>query len=368
MSWPTLMGPDTVHRQRRMIKVTRTKALGVLAATTAMMMFAVPAQAVAPSGQSASRTGMPQASGAATITPFGADETISRTTVSADGTESTTREHNRFYRDSQGRTRHETGSLVTISDPATKTTLRLDTKNRIFQKTTEPAARPDARGDGASPGTAGQITSERRLLGTKQIDGITVEGSAYTVTLPATEQMPARTKDVTVWLASALRLTAETIIADSTGQQYTQSYSNISAGKELSADLFTIPAGYRVGGGIGTTGPGVNAPCPIANAPDPLILNSYGPSIGSGYINAATDISLGCFFYGSAWYFEFPLEGWATVPLGLPFDQWFVRDNGCYWCLPYLPWVAFGDVVFSATNFTDVTTKDSFIVLTVWCC
>jgi outer membrane lipoprotein-sorting protein len=347
--------------------VNRTKTVGVIAATAVMIMIPASAQAVAPGHQPASRTIVPQAtSDAATITPFSADETISQTTVGADGSKSTTSEHNRFYRDSQGRTRYETGSLVTISDPATKTTLRLDTEHRTFQKTTAPPARPGARGDGASPGATGQITSEQRSLGTTQVDGIAVEGRAYTVTLPATGQLPARTKDVTVWLASALRLTVETVIADSTGQQYRQSYSNISAGKELSADLFTIPTGYRASDGTGTTGAGVNAPCPITNSPDPLILNSYGLSFGSGYINAATDVTLGCFFYGSAWYFEFPLEGWATVPLGLPFDQWFVRDNGCLWCLPYVPWVAFGDVVFSATNLTDVTTKDSFIVLTVW--
>jgi len=348
--------------------VTRSRAVGVLAATTAMMMLAVPAQAAGPDGQSGSRTGAPQPSDAARITPFSADETISRVTVKADGIKSVTREQNRFYRDSQGRSRYEKGSLVTISDPATKTTLRLDTKNHTFQKTTAPADRPDARGDGASPGATGQITSDQRSLGTKKIDGIAVEGRTYTVTLPATKETPARTKKVTVWLATDLRLTVETSIADSTGQQYTQSYSNISAGKALSADLFTLPAGYSVAGGTGPTAASAAALCPVTNSPDPLILNSYGTTFGSGYINAATDITIGCFFYGSAWYFEFPLEGWATVPLGLPFDQWFVRDNGCYWCLPYVPYVAFGDVVFSATNFTDVTTKDSFIVLTVWCC
>jgi hypothetical protein len=49
-----------------------------------------------------------------------------------------TQEKNRLYRDGQGRTRHESGSVVTISDPVAGTTVRMDTRGGTYTKTLAP--------------------------------------------------------------------------------------------------------------------------------------------------------------------------------------------------------------------------------------
>ena len=105
----------------------------------------------------------------------------------------------------------------------------------------------------------------------------------------------------------------------------------------------------------------------MSNAPDPLVLNSFDFFLDSGTVNAVTDPQRGCVFVADGAAFEYPLSGFPTVPLGLPFDQWVAYDTGGGG-LPFLPWVAFGDVAFVAANTTDATTKDSLVILTVWCC
>ena len=100
---------------------------------------------------------------------------------------------------------------------------------------------------------------------------------------------------------------------------------------------------------------------------DPLVLNSFDFFLDSGAVNAVTDPQRGCVFVADGGAFEYPLAGFPTVPVGLPFDQWVAYDTGGGG-LPFLPWVAFGDIAFVAANATDTTTKDSLVILTVWCC
>ena len=50
-------------------------------------------------------------------------EQISRSSLGMDGLLHTTQEQDRLYRDGQGRTRHESGSVVTINDPVAGTTV-----------------------------------------------------------------------------------------------------------------------------------------------------------------------------------------------------------------------------------------------------
>lgn len=262
----------------------------------------------------------------------------------------------KLYRDSKGRTRVENGSQVTITDPATQTTIQLDTSNSTFQQLTrKPSPRP------ATVQRNETLAGPARSLGTANIQGVRAEGRAYTVTTPARGAIPARTRDVTIWLSTELQLAVQTRVGDS----YEQSYANIRAGVEPSPDLFTVPAGYKEAAPAPSRA-GINQSCPVSYV-DPLILNSYDFLLGAGYVFAVTDPQIGCFFAADGAIFEYPLSGFPTVPLGLPYDEWFVFDNGGGG-LPFLPWVAFGDVAWLAFNGTDTTTTDSLIVLTVWCC
>jgi hypothetical protein len=344
----------------------RTVWAGTVAIGLSCLLVAAPTQAVGSSdGSTASRSGERTERKSATIVPLSADIRISRSAVDANGQRQIERESNRLYRDSQGRTREEVGSVVTISDPSTRTVLRLDTKSRTFQRSTGKPA-PSAQGPRQS-GTSGgeQVATPPRSLGTAQVNGVEAKGQAYTVTTPAVKSRPAQKKEVILWQSEQVQLTVQTRVSDTSGYEYTESYTNIRAGVEPATDLFKAPAGYREASPA-TAQASAAAACPVFNQPDPLVLNSFDwVYLDSGIINATSDPQLGCLFVASAWAFQYPLAGFATVDLGLPFDQWFIYDTGGGG-LPFLPWTAIGDVVFVAANLTDTTTKDSIIILTVW--
>jgi len=291
--------------------------------------------------------------------PLSADQVSSRTVAGK-----TTQTTSHLVRDSHGRTRVESGALVTISDPASRTTIRMNTGTHAFlTSTAQPADRP-------APSTAGSQTlaTPPASLGSARIEGVAAEGRAYTVTVP-TKNGKAIQKDVTIWLAAEVQLPVQTRIVDrASGDENTLTYTNIRAGTEPAADLFAVPAGFRqVDSAAALMQPAEATSCPLEHAPDPLVLNSFDFFLDSGTVNAVTDPQRGCVFVADGAAFEYPLSGFPTVPLGLPFDQWVAYDTGGGG-LPFLPWVAFGDVAFVAANTTDATTKDSLVILTVWCC
>jgi hypothetical protein len=318
----------------------RTTWTGMLAAAM-VLAIGIPAQAAPTTDQAGRAAG--KSTSPAGVVPLTADQiTQSAATVSTA----------KFYRDSKGRTRVESGSTVTITDPATQATIRLDTGSGTFQRQ---ARKPSVR-----PATVQQnqdLAGPSRPLGTADVNGVRAEGRAYTVTTKS------GAREVTIWLATGLQLAVQT----SVGTSYKQSYTNIRTGAEPSADLFTVPAGYKEA--VKQPAPsraGINQSCPVSYV-DPLVLNSYDFFLGSGYVFAVTDPGIGCFFAADGAIFEYPLSGFPTFPLGYPYDEWFTYDNGGGG-LPFLPWVAFGDVAWLAFNGSDTTTVDSLIILTVWCC
>src|SRR5688572_29912546 len=113
----------------------RTTWTGMLAVATALAI-GVPAQAAAPNG-----AGQPAGRAAAkTIAPHIGLAPLSADQITRSGETVSTA---KLYRDSKGRTRVETGSTVTIADPATQTTIRLDVLNGTFQQITrKPSPRP----------------------------------------------------------------------------------------------------------------------------------------------------------------------------------------------------------------------------------
>jgi len=341
---------------------------GAVAAGLTLLVAAPPVQAAGlPGGGTGqvSRTGE-KAPGKPTIVPVSADVQISRFAAGLSGVRQRSQETSRYYRDSQGRTREESGSTVTIKDPTTHTTLRLDTQAQTFQRST--AAPAPSQADLRQPAAAQskQITSGRRSLGTAQISGVPAQGQTFTVTSPSIKGGPVHLRNVTTWMSTQVQLTVQTRVTDSTGYEYSQTYTNIRAGTEPAAALFQVPAGYTDAASATTTRSGVEAACPLFNEPDPLILNSFDwVFLGAGLVNATTDAQVGCLFVADGAAFEYPLWGGPTVPLGLPFDQWVAFDTGGGG-LPFLPWPAAGDIAFLAFNGTDSTTKDSLVILTVW--
>jgi hypothetical protein len=315
------------------------------------LAIAVPAQAAPAGGNASART---PGSGAAKAPRIGTVPLSADQITKSNGNVTTAK----LFRDSKGRTRVENGSTVTITDPAAQTTIRLDVPSGTFEQSTrKPSPRPATVE--REQGPAGPM----RSLGTAEIQGVRAEGRAYTVNLPAVMGLPARTKDVTMWLSTDLQLALQTRIEDSTGYLYDQSYANIRAGVEPSADLFTVPPGYRQGTPV-STDPGINASCPISNWPDPLILDTFGTFYALGFVAARTDGSIGCFFAADRGTFFSPLAGRPFYPLYLTVDDWLAGDNGAL--LPYVPYVTFGDIAFLVVNKDDQTVKDSLIVLTVW--
>jgi hypothetical protein len=301
--------------------------------------------------------------GVDTVVPLSADLHISRTTVDAAGQRQTEQEVQHVYRDSEGRTRTEAGGTVTISDPTAKTTVVLDVATRTFHRSAATAPPSDSARQQA-PGAA-EHSNEPRSLGTSTVSGVSVKGSQYEVKLPASRDLPARTKDVTLWLSTDMQLPVRTQVVEDSGAANTQTYTDIKTGVEPAADLFTVPAGYEEAKPGQATGAGVLATCPLDND-DPVFLTSFGlVYLDARFVNAFTDGNAGCsFVFDQLVLLDYPLGAFPTTNLFLPFDQWVVYDNGGL--LPFLPYVAFADIVFVAGNGSDTTTKDSFITLTVF--
>jgi hypothetical protein len=340
--------------------MNRTRLTGAFAIGAALVLLANPAQATAPKDATAAQRPV----GSGTTVPLTADKQVRYTTV--DGAKGTAA--SRFYRDSQGRTRVEAGPLVTIEDPATRTVVNLDTKNRTYERTS--AQRSAAPAAPQEPGvTIGKdrLSSARRSLGTATMSGVLVEGSAYTVTTPAYKSKPAERQEVTAWVSKEIRLPVQTRVVDADGKAYVETYTNISAGVEPSADLFAVPAGYRPASGVGSPSAAM-APCAFLYVdPFPLILFSDGPFWGRGWIGAATDASVNCYIVASALVSEWNSGGWPYIwggpvtPIPTPLHIWEVWDAGAM--PPFFPYLALGDVAWLAYNGSDETVVDSLILL-----
>lgn len=106
--------------------------------------------------------------------------------------------------------------------------------------------------------------------------------------------------------------------------------------------------------------------CDFTVNQDPLVLTSFGYwYLGNGYMAAVANNFSSCVFVYDYAYFQYPLEGYPVYPLGLPVDVWYIYDNGGP-LYGWPPWVAFGDVVFVASNGVDVTIKDGAVILTIF--
>lgn len=324
---------------------TRRAVVAVIGIAMATAMSGGASASAAPAGPDRA-----SADGAAAI-PVSADLRITTMTMDAEGERQTTRETGHFYRDSQGRTRTEIESLVTIYDPTSGTTLMLDTATRTYQQQLRDAARPALAARDDRSVSDGRLVSTSRSLGEAVINGVRTEGVAQTVTLPAWRGLPSQQKKVDSWRSTEVQLPVRTRVVDETGAVYQRTYTNIEVGAPA-ADLFAVPAGYREADVAPLSAPSPQptqevVQCPIAFLPVVPIV-STGGFLGSTSVPAITDPNQGCSFVADLGQFSPPMAGFPVQPLGLPIDEWFVFDTGGP--IPFFPFTVFGVVNFAADN------------------
>ncbi|MBP6003225.1 MAG: EF-hand domain-containing protein [Pyrinomonadaceae bacterium] len=189
--------------------------------------------------------------------PFSADILIEDTRRLFDGTTVTKQSRGAVYRDGEGRTRREqplamvggvgiVGNdnkpqmLVFINDFATRTQIFLDANNKI--------ARKDQIGRGPGPQGPGEPRDAKtESLGTKVIDGVSVEGTRVTFEIPAGEIGNDKPMQVISerWFSTELQVLVMSRHLDPLSGEHVFKLVNIKRA-EPAADLFSIPSGYKV--------------------------------------------------------------------------------------------------------------------------
>lgn len=296
----------------------------------------------------------------AEVAPLSADIEITRTVVDASGDRVVQQETNRFFRGSDGRTRTEAGSTVTIYDPTDQTTIVLDTDTRTYHERSRDTSSLRPQADLDITGNQ-QLSSPPRMLGRAVMEGVLAEGREYTVTSPTSAGMSGQEYVVTQWLSAEVQLPLRSRVQQPTGEVLEQAYTNLRVGVEPAGSLFEVPTGYRESD---PTAAQPQAMCPVTWT-STVLLVSTGPFLGAGSVLAATDPGVGCLFIADAAVFELPLDGFPVTPLGLPVDEWFVFDTGLP--VPFLPWVAFGFVGFVANDGSgDLTPVEALVILDIF--
>ena len=226
--------------------------------------------------------------------PYSATTLIETTQTLADGTNITRKIQANVYRDSQGRVRRETTlpaigplatggqtkSFVLIHDPVAGTAYELKPDKKT-------AVELSARAGGSKNADQLQSKMEARIqeeiangtlkkddLGTQTIDGIQVQGTRYTRTIPAGQI--GNDKPITVvnerWYSPDLQIVVKSTRTDPRFGSSSYTVSGIQR-QEPAASLFTVPSDYTVTPGRGphggrhAAGPGPGAAAPPIDAP-----------------------------------------------------------------------------------------------------
>lgn len=204
--------------------------------------------------------------------PYSAERLTETVKVLADGNRIVQRNTEKLYRDSDGRTRIESGwkgkPLVQIQDTVAGMSYRLypDTKTGYRMAIAAPAPAGDAgaavAGQAAPvPGAAkvaeqlapalnvdaaGTVT-QSRSLGTKQIEGVTAIGTHTTVTVPAgaNGNVKPMINTTEIWMARDLWIPLEMRMSNPFLGDSVMRVQNLSRLEPPTA-LFAVPADYTV--------------------------------------------------------------------------------------------------------------------------
>ena len=193
--------------------------------------------------------------------PFAAATVIEDTRRLYDGTTVTKQSKGLIYRDTAGRTRREqpldnvggfnivgdnakAQMLVFINDFGVKSQYFLDVNNKV--------ARKNHIGDnrGPMPDKDGPPDAKTESLGTRTIEGVSAEGTRSTFEIPAGQIGNAKPIQVVSekWFSPELQVVVMSRHMDPLAGEHVFKLVNIKRG-EPSADLFTIPSGYRIENG-----------------------------------------------------------------------------------------------------------------------
>ena len=192
--------------------------------------------------------------------PFSADTMIEDTRRLYDGSTVTKKIQGAIYRDAAGRTRREqplemvggfnivnennkTQMLVFINDFAAKTQYFLDLNNKIARKNRIGLNVPP-RDEPQGPDNA-----KSESLGTKTIEGVSVEGTRITFELPAGQIGNDKPIQVVTenWYSPELQLIVMSRHLDPLSGEHVFRLVNVKR-TEPAADLFSVPAGFRIEG------------------------------------------------------------------------------------------------------------------------
>lgn len=201
--------------------------------------------------------------------PYSAERVTESVQRLTDGNRIVQRSVEKIYRDSDGRTRVESEwqgkQLVQIQDPVQGMSYRLypETKAGVRMAIAAPPARPAAPAAGVTAPSAGAVKvaeqlapalngvagnqTSTRALGTRQLDGVTVEGSLFTRTVAAGVAGNAQPIVSTTesWSSRDLRLLMLIKSDDPRYGERTTRVQNLSRVEPPTA-LFTVPADYTV--------------------------------------------------------------------------------------------------------------------------
>ncbi len=206
--------------------------------------------------------------------PFSADAVTTTTQTLPNGTHINRTATAAFYRDNEGRTRREMQSVagaltasstgrptVFIHDPVAQVSLVLNPQKKTAQKMAFTSHQGRGPGAGASEDATASAGTEHgawgpqrfggtvktESLGTQVIDGIEVEGTRHTLTIPAGAMgNDAAIQSVTErWYSADLQVVVKSVRTDPRFGQTVYQLSNIKRGDQA-ASLFTVPSDYAV--------------------------------------------------------------------------------------------------------------------------
>ncbi len=188
--------------------------------------------------------------------PFSAETVVEDTRRLYDGTSVKKSSHGAIYRDSSGRTRREQplemvgGVSISGADGKPTTLVFINdfgTGEQYFLDVNAKVARKHKLGGQPGGERPGPDDASTESLGKKTIEGVEVEGTRITFEIPAGQigndkPIPVVTEN---WFSNELQMMVYSRHTDPIAGEHIFKLTNIKRG-EPSAELFTVPTGYRV--------------------------------------------------------------------------------------------------------------------------
>jgi hypothetical protein len=194
--------------------------------------------------------------GGKTVTgaPYSAEATFEHSQTLSNGNLIDQKNSATIYRDGQGRTRLEetrpagsknTRQIVRITDPVAGVAYVLNPAKKTAQKFTLPPSRPGRIGQAPRAATNPNVNDQS--LGSKNLEGLLVEGTQITRTIPAGQMGNSAPIQIstTRWYSTDLSLSVRTETTDPLRGNTITALTNISR-SEPAGTLFQVPSDYTI--------------------------------------------------------------------------------------------------------------------------